>query len=100
MTRVVQVFRDRKEKDKSTKPQKHTSRFESAPGHTKTIGMMELSNKELRMISFAIDRWIEDLEGRTEDCSSNSNEIEACTDHEIKIYEALKYKIDEFILKQ
>ena len=40
-------------------------------------GGREISQKHLKMIAFAIDRWIEDLEERAEDLPEEFQELQA-----------------------
>lgn len=58
---------------------------------------MEISQKHLKMIAFAIDRWIEDLEERAEDLPKELEELHL---NEREEYIKLRDKVQNVIHRQ
>ena len=58
---------------------------------------MEISQKHLKMIAFAIDRWIEDLDERAEDLPEELQELHL---NERKEYIKLRDMVQDVILRQ
>ena len=59
---------------------------------------MDISEKHLKMIHFAIERWIEDLEERTDD--NLPEEMQKLHEAELAAYEELNSMIETLLLKQ
>lgn len=60
-------------------------------------GGREISQKHLKMIAFAIDRWIEDLEERAEDLPEEFQELHL---KEMEEYIKLHDMVQDVILRQ
>ena len=60
-------------------------------------GEREISHKHLKMIAFAIDRWIEDLEERAEDLPEELQELHL---KEMEEYIKLHDMVQDVILRQ
>ena len=60
-------------------------------------GGREISQKHLKMIAFAIDRWIEDLEERAEDLPEEFQELHL---KEMEEYITLHDMVQDVILRQ
>ena len=60
-------------------------------------GGREISQKHLKMIAFAIDRWIEDLEERAEDLPEELQELHL---KEMEEYIKLRDIVQDVILRQ
>jgi len=58
---------------------------------------MEISQKHLKMIAFAIDRWIEDLDERAEDLPEELQELHL---NEREEYIKLRDMVQDVILRQ
>lgn len=58
---------------------------------------MEISQKHLKMIAFAIDRWIEDLDDRAEDLPEELQELHL---NEREEYIKLRDMVQDVILRQ
>lgn len=58
---------------------------------------MEISQRHLKMIAFAIDRWIEDLEERAEDLPKELEELHL---KEMEEYIKLRDMVQDVILRQ
>lgn len=58
---------------------------------------MEISQKHLKMIAFAIDRWIEDLEERAEDLPKELEELHL---KEMEEYIKLRDMVQDVIHRQ
>ena len=58
---------------------------------------MEISQKHLKMIAFAIDRWIEDLDERAADLPEELQELQL---NERKEYIKLRDMVQDVILRQ
>ena len=59
---------------------------------------MDISEKHLKMIHFAIERWIEDLEERVDD--GLPEEMQKLHEAELAAYEELNSMIETLLLKQ
>ena len=59
---------------------------------------MDISEKHLKMIHFAIERWIEDLEERADD--GLPEELQKLHEAEVTEYEELNAMIETLLLKQ